>query len=54
MVVVGVFWLFRQGKLPFVSKPAQPAQDEDGTPGAATAPGPQMETPPGTSDEAKY
>lgn len=50
LMVVGIFWLFRQGKLPFISR--APAQSGDGTSGAqGTAP--QMDTPP-AAEAPKY
>lgn len=47
LVVVGVFWLFRQGKIPFLSQPAR--QSADG----GTASASQVDTPPATVD-SKY
>ncbi|KAK7504325.1 hypothetical protein BaRGS_00004629 [Batillaria attramentaria] len=47
LVVVSVFWLFRQGKLPFFSRPAQTG---DSTSGGTS---PQMDTPP-AADAPKY
>ncbi|KAL8565149.1 hypothetical protein ACOMHN_003936 [Nucella lapillus] len=48
LVVVGVFWLFRQGKIPFISRPAQ--SGDGGTSGASSGTSPQMDTPPAAAD----
>lgn len=55
LVVLGIFWLFRQGKLPFLRRSAQASGTSEATPGGPT---PNMATPPAseqpTYDEAKY
>lgn len=55
LVVLGIFWLFRQGKLPFLRRSAQASGTSEATPGGQT---PNMGTPPAseqpTYDEAKY
>lgn len=51
LVATGVFWLFRQGKIPFLSRSGQTG---DSVPGATGATSPQMETPPATEDTSKY
>ena len=52
-MVVGVFWLFRQGKLPFIGGGGAKAGD-GGAGSGATAPQPNMETPPASDVDPKY
>ncbi|XP_076442063.1 uncharacterized protein LOC143281043 [Babylonia areolata] len=51
LMVVGIFWLFRQGKLPFISRSAQAG--DSGTQGASGTT-PQMDIPPASPEDPKY
>ncbi|KAK7103153.1 transmembrane protein 179B-like [Littorina saxatilis] len=52
LAAIGIFWLFRQGKIPFLSRPAA---GDGGTQGGATAPASNMDTPPAVDAEStKY